>query len=232
MKRIMFVLATCFAFSLSLSAQEYKYKVIDTQISREEFLEAYRHRHEYNQVRDTSLTWFTKKNVEVAVFWTLPDEEKNSYLWTDYVITNIGQYPTGEYVADLWHCNWMGAVFLDEEFQVDSTVINGSDRAVYSNNGVYVGCRGFDCDDIAWFSFYGHKDGNLAKMEEIAEYVNNKWSLSYGEKYPEFDGLDATNAMVWYNDALYCFGIENYDDENGKWRHRPIFMKLELIPVN
>ena len=63
MKQIMFVLATCFAFSLSLSAQEYKYKVIDKQISREEFLEAYQHRQEYNQVRDTVLTWSTKKNI-------------------------------------------------------------------------------------------------------------------------------------------------------------------------
>ena len=146
MKRILFVLATCFAFYLSISAQEYKYKVIDTQISREEFLEAYQHRHEYNQVRDTSLTWYTKKKVEVAIFRTLSDEEKEAYIWTDYIIDNIGQYPTGEYVADIWYCNWMGAVFLDEEFQIDTTWISGSDRAAYSDKGIYVGCEGFNCD--------------------------------------------------------------------------------------
>lgn len=232
MKRIMFILATCFAFSLRLSAQEYKYKVIDTQISREEFLEAYHHRHEYNQARDTTLTLQTKKNIEAAVFRTLSDEEKEAYSWADYCITNIGQYPTGEYVADLWYCNWMGAVFLDEEFQIDTTVINGSDRAAYSNNGIYAGCRGFDCDHIAWLNFYGHKDGTLAKMEELAEYINNTWRLPWEDKFPEFDGLDYNSAMVWYKDALYCFGVENYDDENGKWCNRPIFMKLELIQMD
>lgn len=232
MKRIIFVFATCFAFSLSISAQEYKYKVIDKQISREEFLEAYQHRHEYNQVRDTSLTWFTKKKVEVAVFRTLSDEEKEAYIWTDYIIDNIGQYPTGEYVADLWYSNWMGAVFLDEEFQIDTTYIHGSDRAAYSDKGIYVGCKGFNCDPCVCLYFYSHEDGKSARMKKIAEYRNLRWKLPYGyDVLPEFDGLDYNNAMVWYKDALYCFCIESYD-ENGKWCDRPIFIKLELIQVN
>ena len=109
-----------------------------------------------------------------------------------------------------------------------STQINGSDRAAYSKTGIYVGCRGFDCDHIAWLHFYRHKDGNLARMEEMAVYINNNWKLPWYEDFPEFEGLDFNNAMVWHKDSLYCFGVENYDDENGKWCTRPIFLKLEL----
>ena len=162
---------------------------------------------------------------------TLTDEEKEAYIWTDYGILNIGRYPNGEYVADLWYANWMGAVFVDENFQADSTTINASDRAAYSKTGIYVGCRGFDCDHIAWLHFYRHKDGNLARMEEMAVYINNKWKLPWYEDFPEFDGLDFNNAMVWHKDALYCFGVEYYDDANGKWCTRPIYLKLELIPI-
>ena len=239
MMRIVFVFGMCLALSFALflalpvdlaaqGAGHYKYKVIETRISREEFLEAYLHRLEYNQVRDTTLDWHTKKAVEVAVFRTLSDDEKEAYVWTDYIIDNIGYYSTGEYVADMWYGNWAGAVFLDKEFQIDTTVINGSDRAAYSNKGIYAGCRGFDCDNIAWFYFYGHRSGELAKMELIAEYVNNTWCLPWGEKFPEFDGLDYHQAIVWYKDVLYCFGVQKYDDQTKEWCSRPIFMKLKL----
>ena len=218
-------------FCMSVSAQEHQFSVKETRITREEFVDAYQHRLEYNQVRDTTLDWHTKKEVEVAAFRTLTDEEKEAYIWTDYGILNIGRYPNGEYIADLWYANWMGAVFVDENFQADSTTINASDRAAYSKIGIYVGCIGFDCNDIAWLHFYRHKDGNLARMEEIAVYINNKWKLPWYEDFPEFEGLDFNNAMVWHKDSLYCFGVENYDDENGKWCTRPIFLKLELIPI-
>ena len=216
---------------LNISAQEHQFSVKETRITRDDYIDAYKHRFEYNQIRDTTLYWHKKKEVEVAVFRTLTDEEKEAYVWTDYVIDNIGRYPTGEYIADLWYANWMGAVFVDENFQADSTKIKGSDRAAYSKTGIYVGCSGFDCDDIAWLHFYRHKDGNLAKMEEIAVYINNKWKLPWYEDFPEFDGLDFNNAMVWHKDALYCFGVEYYDDANGKWCTRPIYLKLELIPI-
>ena len=218
-------------FCVSVSAQEHQFSVKETRITREEFVDAYQHRLEYNQVRDTTLDWHTKKEIEVAAFRTLTDEEKEAYIWTDYGILNIGRYPNGEYVADLWYANWMGAVFVDENFQADSTTINASARAAYSKTGIYVGCRGFDCDHIAWLHFYRHKDGNLARMEEIAVYINNQWKLPWYEDFPEFKGLDFNNAMVWNKDSLYCFGVENYDDENGKWCTRPIFLKLELIPI-
>ena len=87
-------------FCLDISAQEHQFSVKETRITREEFVDAYQHRFEYNQVRDTTLDWHTKKEVEVAAFRTLTDEEKEAYIWTDYVIDNIGQYPTGEYIAD------------------------------------------------------------------------------------------------------------------------------------
>jgi hypothetical protein len=67
-------------------------------------------------------------------------------------------------------------------------------------------------------------------MEEIAVYKKPHWRLPWWEEFPEFEGLDYANALVWYKDALYCMGVENYDDENGKWCRRPIFIKLELIP--
>ena len=214
-----------------ISSQEHQFCVKETRITREEFIHAYQHRFEYNQVRDTTLDWFTRKKVEVAVFRTLTDEEKEAYIWTDYGIQNIGRYPTGEYIADLGYANWKGAVFVDDNSQADSTVINGSDRATYSKTGIYVGCKGFDCDDIAWLYFYRRKDGKLSRMEEIAVYINNNWRLPWYEDSPEFEGLDYNNAMVWHEDALYCFGVENYDDENGKWCVRPIFLKLELLPI-
>ena len=220
-----------FIFCMGISAQEHQFSVKETRITREEFVDAFQHRFEYNHVRDTTLNFCTRKQVEVAVFRTLTDEEKEAYIWTDYEIKNIGRYPTGEYIADLWYANWMGAVFVDENFQTDPTVINGSDRAAYSKTGIYVGCIGFDCNDIAWLHFYRHKDDNLAQMEEIAVHVNEKWRLPWYEEFPEFDGLDYNNAMVWHKDALYCFGVESYDDENGKWHTRPIYLKLELIPI-
>lgn len=230
--RLSTLLFSMLVICLEITAQEYPFSVKDTRISRDEFIEAYQHRLEYNQVRDTTLDWHTRKRIEVAVFRTLSDEEKEAYIWTDYVIDNIGQYPSGEYIADLWYCNWIGAVFVDENFVADTTVINGHARAAYSKTGIYVGCEGFDCDPIAWLHFYRRKDGTHSKMEEIAVYKNNKWRLAYvwDEDYPELNGLDQRNAFVWYKDALYCMGIENYYDENGEWCYRPIFLKLELVP--
>ena len=135
-------------FCLDISAQEHQFSVKETRITRDDYIDAYQHRFEYNQVRDTTLSWHKKKQIEVAVFRTLTDEEKEAYIWTDYIIDNIGQYPTGEYIADLGYANWCGAIFVDENFQADSTQINGSDCAAYSKTGIYVGCRGFDCDHM------------------------------------------------------------------------------------
>ena len=122
-------------FCLDISAQEHQFSVKETRITRDDYIDAYQHRFEYNQVRDTTLSWHKKKQIEVAVFRTLTDEEKEAYIWTDYIIDNIGQYPTGEYIADLGYANWCGAIFVDENFQADSTQINGSDRAAYSKTG-------------------------------------------------------------------------------------------------
>ena len=60
-------------FCLDISAQEHQFSVKETRITREEFVDAYQHRLEYNQVRDTTLDWHTKKEVEVAAFRTLTD---------------------------------------------------------------------------------------------------------------------------------------------------------------
>lgn len=224
------LLLTFLILCLDITAQVYPFSVRDTKITRDEFIEAYQHRLEYNQIRDTTLDNYTRKSIEVAAFRMLSDEEKEAYVWGDYVIDNIGRYPSGEYIADLWYCNWGGAVFVDEDFQADSTMIDGHVCAAYSKNGIYAGCECFDCDPIAWIHFYRRKDGRLSKMEEIAVYKNPHWRLPWWEEFPEFDGLDYANALVWYKDALYCMGVENYDDENGKWCRRPIFIKLELIP--
>lgn len=230
--RLSAILFSFFVLCLNITAQVLPFSVRDTRITRNEFFEAYQHRLEYNQVRDTTLDWLTKKKVEVAVFRTLSDEEKEAYIWTDYAIDNIGRYPSGEYIADLWYCNWAGAVFVDEDFKADSTVINGSVSAAYSKTGVYAGCEGFDCDHIAWIHFYIRKDGRLSQMEEVAVYKNSHWKLTWWEEFPEFEGLDYANALVWYKDALYCMGVENYDDENGQWCTRPIFIKLEMVPFD
>ena len=230
MKRTLLTAILAFIAILGMNAQEYEYTVKDTQISREEFFEAYQHRFEYNQIRDTTLDWITKKNIEVAVFRTLTDEEKEAYIWTDYGIDKIGRFPTGEYIANLAYANWVGAVFLNKDFRPDSTVIQANDRAVYSKSGIYVGCEGFDCDNHARLHFYTHRGNAPSEMKEIAVYINNKWRLPWYEtEYPEFEGLDFYMPMVWYKDALYCAAMENYDDENGKWCTRPIFLKLELV---
>ena len=57
-------------FCVSVSAQEHQFSVKETRITRDEFVDAYQHRFEYNQVRDTTLDWHTKKKVEVAAFRT------------------------------------------------------------------------------------------------------------------------------------------------------------------
>lgn len=230
MKRTLLTAILAFIAILGMNAQEYEYTVKDTQISREEFFEAYQHRFEYNQIRDTTLDWHTKKCIEVAVFRTLTDEEKEAYIWTDYGIDKIGRFPTGEYIANLAYIHWVGAVFLNKDFRPDSTVIQANDCAVYSKSGIYVGCEGFDCDNHARLHFYTHRGNAPSEMKEIAVYINNKWRLPWDEtEYPEFEGLDFYMPMVWYKDALYCAAMENYDDENGKWCTRPIFLKLELV---
>ena len=211
-------------------AQEYPYAVKDTRIPREEFMEAYQHRDDYNHVRDTTLACDVKKKVEVAVFRTLTDEEKEAYVWEDYSICRIGRYPTGEYAADLWYGNWMGAVFLDRSFQIDTTVINASDRGVYSKSGIYAGCGGFDCDDCACIHFYSHKEGQLGRMEEIAVYFDSGWSLPFDYDYPEFSGIENHDALVWYKGALYCAGQERYGSD-GRWTGKPVFVKLEIRKV-
>ena len=78
-------------FCLDISAQEHQFSVKETRITRDDYIDAYQHRFEYNQVRDTTLDWHTKKEIEVAAFRTLTDEEKEAYIWTDYGILNIGR---------------------------------------------------------------------------------------------------------------------------------------------
>ena len=90
--RIKFIVLLPFAvalFSVSLSSCNnlsniFEYDVVAEPITKEVFEEAYSHRLEYNLVRDTSsLDWFTKKKIEVAIFRTLDDDEKESYVWEE-----------------------------------------------------------------------------------------------------------------------------------------------------
>ncbi len=234
MKHTLQILAILIAVQLSLDAvaQEYKYKVTEKKISKEEFVEAYRHLEEHNLIKDTTLSWHKKKSIEVAVFNTLTDELKSDYVWGDFVILNIGRYPTGEYIADLWAANWCGAVFVNSNMKVDTLWIDASIGAAYSKDGIYAGCEGFDCDNHAALHFYARKDDNIpARMEEIAFYRNTRWQLGwwyYNNRFKELQDLDINTPMVWYNGALYCAGVEMRDDtEQFFW---PIFIKLELTP--
>ena len=54
MNRIRQILAILISvqFSLAAAAQEYKYEVTEKKISKEEFVEAYKHFEEYNLIRD------------------------------------------------------------------------------------------------------------------------------------------------------------------------------------
>ena len=48
--------------------------------------------------------------------------------------------------------------------------------------------------------------------------------------YYEVGSVDIENPLIWYKDALYCFGVAYYDDN--ELSRRPIFYKLELVPVS
>ena len=205
----------------------YEYKITETEISREEFFEAYEHRFEHNQIRDTTLNSDIRKRIEVAVLRTLADEEKEAYGWEDYEIHNIGRFPSGEYIADLDYAFWQGAVFIDKDFQVDTTVIEAADYGVYSNDGIYVGCESFDCDSHARLHFYTHRGEADAQMKKVAIHINGNWYFPWDETVPEFEGLDLKMPMFWHNGAVYCAGVR-YRDETGTWIAKPIFLKLEL----
>ncbi len=207
-----------------------KYDVKETKVTREEFLEAYHRRPEYNLVADTAVNWPDKKRIEYAVFCSLKEEEKERYIWDHLEINNIHRYPTGEYVAGISDDVWMyKEVFLNDKFEPDTTVIEGAMFAVYSTSGIYAGCESFDCDSHALFHFYSNKGSEKGRMEEIAFYKNINWRLEWFEMFPELEGIDHNQCVVWYKDALYCAAQENCYDENGNWFTRPYFVKLELV---
>ena len=215
------------SYETFVHTMRYEYEITETEISRKEFFEAYEHRFEHNQIRDTTLNSDTRKRIEVAVLRTLADKGNEAHVCEDYEIHNIGRFPSGEYIADLDYANWQGAVFIDEDFQVDTTVIEAADYGVYSNDGIYVGCEGFDCDNHARLHFYAHRGEADAQMKKVAIHINGNWSFPWDETVPEFEGLDLNMPMFWYNGAVYCSGVRSRD-ETGTWIAKPIFLKLEL----
>lgn len=236
MKHTLQILAILIAVQLSLDAvaQEYKYKVTEKKISKEEFVEAYRHLEEHNLIKDTTLSWHKKKSIEVAVFNTLTDELKSDYVWGDFSILNIGCYPTGEYIADLWAANWCGAVFLNSQLEVDTMRIDASIDAAYSKDGIYVGYESFYGGGGVALHFYACKDNIPAKMEEIAFYRKTGWAPVWwitpewrtDDRFKELQELGINTPMVWYKGALYCAGV-NYSSDTMPY-YLPEYLKLEL----
>lgn len=221
--RIKFIVLLPFAvalFSVSLSSCNnlsniFEYDVVAEPITKEVFEEAYSHRLEYNLVRDTSsLDWFTKKKIEVAIFRTLDDDEKESYVWEDYSIYNIGKYPTGEYVADLASANWLGCCFLNGKFEIEGEQVQTNAFPTYSSDGIYVGCRDFDCDPVAYLSFYSKSASSQPKMHEIARYIDNLWFVEGLDEYEEL--------LIWYEGSLYCTGTMHGS-------YQPCYWKLDLV---
>ena len=112
MKKVFFVCVALLAL-ITTNAQTFVgfdgYTVKDEVITEQEWKVATSYRSEYNCYRDTS-DWFKNKEAEVAVFRTLADWEKESYVFDPVEGIRIGRGPQNNNViipddeVSLHHC--------------------------------------------------------------------------------------------------------------------------------
>lgn len=200
--------------------------VVETEISKEEFVAAYNEREKYNIVRDTMLTDDIKAMIVDRIVATFDEELRGYYECGDYLLHNIGRIPTGCYIADAIGISCEHAYLLDENLNVLESMIGASYASAYSDDGIYVGCEGFDCDPCAKLHFYKIADSGKNRITELAEYTNLSWKLPY-ECYPHHAELlekeYISTPIVWWCGALYCAGITS------SWNSsRACFYRLEL----
>jgi len=198
------------------------YTIKEDQVTREMWEEAYTHRLEFNYYRDTTDCW--DLDAKVAAFRTLSEFGKESYVWEDLGLCNIGHISaTDEYIVDIWHENEMEAVFVKDGV-ADSCIIAGSDYSAYGTNRIYVGCHGFDCDNHVWLYFYQTTDKPYHQTKFLCEY--RKGDLDFG--YHSIEDIDDTEwyskyPMVWYKDRLYYRAI-HYTGDN-----HPEYYRLQIL---
>ena len=214
MKKVFFVCVALLAF-ITTNAQTFVgfdgYTVKDEVITEQEWKVATSYRSEYNCHRDTS-DWFKNKEAEVAVFRTLADWEKESYVWSDLRLTNIGTFSErGETIVDIWYANDMTAVFVDNGV-ADTCRIAGSMAGTYSRNGIYVGCENFDCDGYVHLFFYQHVDDTTrCHIRLIGEY---RFLEADMREDPE------DSPLLWYGDNLYWKGYGRIGKGGGYVYHK------------
>lgn len=202
-----------------LQAQIFKgfneFSVKDEVITEQEWTNAVQHRAEYNCHRDT-MDWHRRKRAEVAVFETLRDEDKTAYVCTDLWLTNIGMFvERDETIVEIWHANDMEAVFVGNGV-ADTCRIAGSDFGVYSKDGIFVGCEGFDCDNHVHLYFYQHVDVSApCHIRWLGEYTCSSYLQNYNDE----------NALAWYKGCLYWTGFDRYPSgEDARTFHKLSFL--------
>ncbi len=215
------IIAASHLWCSQLQAQIFKgfnaFSVKDEVITEQEWTNAVQHRDEYNCRRDT-MDWSRRKVAEVAVFKTLDDEDKTAYVWTDLWLTNIGMFvERNETIVEIWHVNEMEAVFV-ENGVADTCRIAGSDFGVYSKDGIFVGCKGFDCDNHVHLFFYQHVDASAqCHIRLLGEYTS---CSAYLQNYND------ENALAWYKGSLYWTGL----DRHPSGKETRTFHKLSFLP--
>ncbi len=215
------IIAASHLWCSQLQAQIFKgfnaFSVKDEVITEQEWTNAVQHRDEYNCCRDT-MDWYRRKAAEVAVFKTLDDEDKTAYVWTDLWLTNIGMFvERNETIVEIWHANDMEAVFV-ENGVADTCRIAGSDFGVYSKDGIFVGCKGFDCDNHVHLFFYQHVNASAqCHIRLLGEYTS---CSAYLQNYND------ENALAWYKGSLYWTGYDRYP----AGKETRTFHKLSFLP--
>lgn len=192
------------------------YTILEEQVTQEMWEEAYNHRFEYNYYRDTT-DWWKNKNAEVAAFRMLSDSGKEMYVWGDLGLLNIGCFnTTEEYIVDIWWANEMKAVFVKNGV-ADSCIIAGSNYGTYGTNRIFVGCKGFDCDNCVWLYFYQTTDEPYHHTQFMCKYKN----VSANFEATDVEEWYSKNPMVWYKDKLYYRAIS--------WKtYQPVYYSLHL----
>lgn len=214
-KKILLACIILLNFAVTTKAQTFvgfdDYVVKDEVVTEQEWKTASGHRVEYNCHRDTS-DWNKNKEAEVAVFRTLEDWEKEAYVWTDLVLTNIGTFvERDETIVDIWYANDMMAVFVADGV-ADTCRIAGSLAGTYSKTGLFVGGENFDCDGYVHLFFYQHvADTTHCHIRLIGEYKFDKATLIEDPK---------DNPLLWYGNCLYWKGYERAGDKWGYVYHK------------
>ena len=207
-------------YVVSFADNALNYDVVATEISQQEYNDAFKHFDEYNQKADSTIVnTATKQSIINQVANSLEGWWRDFYESDDVGIYFQGLFPgTGEYYFLVYGPSEEEARFVGGDKKSISIQLKGSHDGVYSYNNIYAGYQTADCDERVIINFY---DTPKPGEKRLIAYYQNDWMV--------YDYSLSTPAMFWYKGDLYCRwlyqGLDADYTDNDSRRH---WYKLQL----